>query len=48
MEYEIKVSYTVYYTTEADGEELAIENVKNLVAEEFNGKMSAEARYEVI
>jgi hypothetical protein len=48
MEYEFKVSYTCYYTVEADGEELAQEQVKQLVAEEFNGKMSDEAKYEVI
>ena len=48
MEYEFKVSYTVYYTTEADSEEQALEQVKQLVAEDFNGTMSSEAKYEVI
>lgn len=48
MEYEVKVSYTGYFVTEADSREEAIENAKQLVAEEFNGYMSDEAQYEIV
>ena len=45
---EIKVTITVYYQTDANSNEEAIEQAKNLVAEELNGKVSDWATYEVV
>ncbi len=49
MTTEIKVGITLYYSTEEGiSEAEAIENVKQLVAEELNGKVSEWAEYEVV
>jgi hypothetical protein len=47
-EYEIKVTYTKYIGVETYSKELAIEEAKNIVAYEHNGKMSDDSEYEVI
>lgn len=48
MTKEIKVDCTVYYTVEADSNDEAVKQVKQLVAEELNGNISDWAKYEVV
>jgi len=45
---EVKVNLTVYYSVDANSDDDAINQVKQLVAEELNGKASDLAKYEVV
>ena len=48
MSAEVKVNLTLYYKVDADSNHEAIEQVKELVAEELNGQASDWAEYEVV
>lgn len=47
-EYEIKVTYTAYIGVETYSKELAIEEARNIVAQQYNGNMSDDSEYEIV